>query len=102
MTRNIYKHGNNYEIRKYYNGKIHKFGSYTSLQDARYIRDCLEQINYGFRPDELRNISISNGKYTLRKQIDNEIVYSETFCTLIEAMTVRDELERNDWSIDNI
>ena len=50
--------------------------------------------------DPLRNISIQDDKYYLRKQVDGEIVYSETFKKLRVAMSVRDELEKVDYDID--
>lgn len=52
--------------------------------------------------DPVRNITIRESDYLLRKTIDGEQVYSETFKTLKEAMSVRDELENVNYEIDLI
>ena len=56
-TKNIYKNGNYYQIRKYFDGKTHFFGTYRSLDDAIKVRDVLDEVNYGLPNKEMRYIS---------------------------------------------
>lgn len=100
--KNIRLHGNKYQIRKWFDGKNHDYGSYETLEDARKVRDCLESVGWGLPKDPMRNISYYKGYYRLRKQKDGELIWSSFHKTLEEAQKERDLLEANDWSVDAI
>lgn len=91
-----------YEIRKYFNGKLHSFGYYRSLEDAIKVRNVLLEVNFGLPVNPMRNISKYPTGYRVRKFLDNEEVWSSVHKTLEEAQMVRDEMESIEWNIDNM
>lgn len=102
-TKNIYKNGNYYQIRKYFDGKMHFFGTYRSLGDAIKVRDVLDEVNYGLPNKEMRYIS-KHGKqgYRVRKTRNYEVIWDCIYPTLEMAMYERDLLESADWDVDEI
>ena len=102
-TKNIYKNGNYYQIRKYFDGKMHFFGTYRSLDDAIKVRDVLDEVNYGLPNKEMRYIS-KQGKqgYRVRKTRNYEVIWDCVYPTLEMAMYERDLLESADWDVDAI
>lgn len=105
-TRNIFKANQKYMIRKYYDGKLYTFGSFITLEDAMFVRDALEKVNYGFRKNPMKNISkqIKNKKWTgqwvLRKHRHGRDIYARVFNSLEEAQAERDYLDTIDWDLD--
>lgn len=89
-----------YRITKQKDNITYHFGAYDTVEDAMKVRDVIESVNWGFRLDPMRNIQKYHWGYYLRKWRDGELIYSESFKTLEEAIMVRDTLEACDWDID--
>lgn len=101
-NKNIHKIDGRYIVEKNHNGKRYTFGSYPTLKDARYIRDHLEVVNYGFNlQDDMKYISYSTKKnsYRVRKIIGNKCVFDKYYKDLNEAKKVRDFLLHNNWNV---
>ena len=60
-NRNIRKHYNKYQISKYFNGKVYYYGTFHKLEDARKVRDVLEEVNWGLPPLDMKHIQKKPG-----------------------------------------
>lgn len=101
-NRNIMKHYGKYQIRKYYNGRVYYYGTFYKLEDARKVRDVLEEVNWGLPPLDMKHIQKEGDYWRVRKITHGETVWDAQYKTLEEAISERDLLVANDWSVDLI
>jgi hypothetical protein len=101
-NRNIRKHYNKYQISKYFNGKVYYYGTFHKLEDARKVRDVLEEVNWGLPPLDMKHIQKEGDYWRVRKISCGETVWDALYKTLEEAIGERDLLVANDWDVDNL
>lgn len=99
--RYIHKQGNKYAVRKYFDDKMHYYGYFIDLKDAKFIRDALVSINFGLKEDN-KYISKSGRYYRIRKIINGEVVWDCLYKNLEEARNERNLLVKSGWDVDNI
>lgn len=100
-----------YEIMKRIDGEMKYFGSYSTIEEARRVRDTLEANRwknlYSFEDDSLEekydeNIYRIGEKYFLKKEFDGEMIIFGVFDDPFEAIDYRLECIKKNWDFDMI
>lgn len=110
-TKFIYRVGEYYRVTKSIGGKLKNFGHYNTLDEAISVRDELIKNDWDdsflglkrvLRSPESYNKHIRKTArgYDVMKRIDGELTYFGSFETLDEAISYRDELEENNWIVE--
>ena len=112
-TKYIYRVGEYYRISKSINGNLKNFGHYNTLDEAISVRDQLIKNDWDdsflgltrvLRSSDAynRHIHKTSRGYDVVNRINGELTYFGSFETLEEAISYRDELEENDWEVEQL
>lgn len=93
-----------YTIQKMLDGKLHVYGFFHDLNEAKKQRDWLIENNWSrleVPDDSKRHIHKQGDDYLIYRKLGNDLEYFGTYLSLEEAKKMRNKLIENDWSLDD-
>lgn len=93
-----------YTVQKMLDGKIHVYGFFYELEDAKKQRDWLVENNWSkleVPDDSKRHIHKQGDGYLIYMKLENDLEYYGTYSSLEEAKKMRNELVENNWVLDD-
>ena len=100
--RYIYKQHGKFVVRRVISGEFVDFGTFSSLEEARKVRDDLVYNNWGeYNIPRNRGygkyITKVNNKFKVQRAINGEVISFGYYDTLEEATKARDKFESENW-----
>lgn len=93
-----------YTIQKMLDDKLHVYGFFNDLDEAKKQRDWLVENNWSrleVPDDSKRHIHKQGDEYLIYMKSENDLEYFGTYPSLEEAKKMRNKLIENDWSLDD-
>lgn len=91
-----------YTIQKMLDDKLHVYGFFNDLNEAKKQRDWLVENNWSrleVPDDSKRHIHKQGNEYLIYMKLENDLEYFGTYPSLEEAKKMRNKLIENDWSL---
>ncbi len=96
--------GKMYTIQKMLNGKLHIYGFFNDLDNAKKQRDWLVKNNWSrleVPDDSNKHIHKQGNEYLIYLRLENDLEYFGTYSSLEEAKIMRNKLIENDWVLED-
>ena len=93
-----------YTIQKMLDDKLHVYGFFNDLNEAKKQRDWLVENNWSrleVPDDSKRHIHKQGNEYLIYMKLENDLEYFGTYPSLEEAKKMRNKLIENDWSLSD-
>lgn len=93
-----------YTIQKMLDDKLHVYGFFNDLNEAKKQRDWLVENNWSrleVPDDSKRHIHKQGNEYLIYMKSENDLEYFGTYPSLEEAKKMRNKLIENDWNLSD-
>lgn len=93
-----------YTIQKMLDDKLHVYGFFNDLDEAKKQRDWLVENNWSrleVPDDSKRHIHKQGDEYLIYMKSENDLEYFGTYPSLEEAKKMRNKLIENDWNLSD-